>query len=418
VELICDASDRLVREFTDANGEWSAEVPDGAVHVRASHVVGAGTFRLDVARPQDVPASIVIARRDLGARKPAADVDEPPDPAEVTGCVVDAAGRRIGDATVAIVGGGNRRTDARGEFRIDGGAAGREAELVVTANGYLPVRRRISVGTAPVRVALPARGSVIVRLRPPPGAAERGAPEFAWSAGAGPDEPLLESPQDRSLAADLGDRVRLVLPEGRNCLAFRVAPGEWVRFDGVDVRAGRDVELTYAFPAFGRLRATVRTRDGAAVSGAAVFVLSTGVAVAATDEQGRIDVRGPVADRGVPADTESLLVLHPGHAPRVTAPADLGRDAEFDVVLDSGVRVDGILVGANGAPVRAKVAWLPRGGAPAMTTEAGADGRFEFACPLPDGPQRFWVRLEDEEARVVEAPVPAGESASVRLELR
>ncbi len=392
-----------VREYSDGDGRWAVDVAVGPVLV---HVFAAGyeQLQLDLPDVAQLPRELVLRARAAPAASTGDDatVGE----AMITGRVVDAAGRPVADARVNTQSAGTT-TDADGTFRLAGGEHGRTVGFGVCVEHYPDSSGSAVAGGASVVVRLPARGVVEVLLDGCDEIRPEEKPEFLLTA-AGAEDALLSSRVDDCLSVDLGDRVRVAVPEGVWTLAFARAPGDWVRFADLRIAAGEVTRLRYAFPRFGALEGRVRAADGTPVAGAEVFLEATGALLAVTGEDGVFRCarvrRGPE----VPVLAERLLVIPRAHAPTVTAPVELTGRAFVELVVDRGRSVRGVLVDDDGRPCAGRIAWLPPSGPAQLEVHAGDDGNFAFETPLACGIARLRV-VRGDAVRDVDVEIPAGD---------
>jgi hypothetical protein len=279
------------------------------------------------------------------------------------------------------------RTDASGQFRLP--VRGRSAFTVrVEAKGLAGRTLDKVVPGTPVNVVLEKGGSIEGTVRD----GNTGQPVAGARVEAREDRPgitLAWEPGAGRLEATTDERGRFRL-EGlaRGLHAVAATAHGYGRARKTPVTVGSKVDLLL-FPGTA-VRGTVRGPDGRPIAGAVVRLeaalpMVRNVATPeVTDAEGQFELA--VADPGV----YRLLAHKKGFAPGVVGvTVERQGDAVVDVVLDTGARVRGRLVGESGEGVRGQAVVREVDGETSRTldellrAEAGPDGRFAIEAVPP-----------------------------------
>jgi large repetitive protein len=178
------------------------------------------------------------------------------------------------------------------------------------------------------------------------------------------------------------------------------------------VALGKRIEL-YLFPG-GGVAGTVSGPEGKPVAGATVLVESALPFGGRPADLTSTDARGRFEFLGMDPGAYRLVARHADFAPAWTSvTVERGSDAQADFALAAPVAITGRIVGDEAKPLAGRAAIAeadgqapPRGIAPTLTAEAGADGRFRIA-PVAPGSFVLSVSAPGYGARRVEASVGA-----------
>jgi len=164
------------------------------------------------------------------------------------------------------------------------------------------------------------------------------------------------------IAANLGgamaetrtdEQGRFVLPGLRDSVTLEVSHTSYGRADTVTATAGSSVDITLR--PFAQLRGEVRSKDGKPIIGARVHVDVTASGNAASGAVVSESSGGFVLD-GLPTGEAELRCEHPAFAPSVRQVRLVEGAQRIDAtILDNGLSIQGVVVGADGKPLSGQV---------------------------------------------------------------
>ena len=287
----------------------------------------------------------------------------------VTGRVLDGNLRPIAGASVDIDG-GTVWTDERGVF--DAGPRTGTVVLVARAEGTVPVRREIEVGSRPVDVELVlARAEAVVRGHV---VDDNLRPLANVRVTLRSDEAVMAT--ELAWTDDRGEFAFETLPLGVVELELD-APGHAARtVKARAVEAGREVPIEIVMVAGWRLTVDVRDRDtddpivGAAVVCDGVFA--------------RTDARGLAAFDALSADEVELEVTADDYGRRDRTVRRKGDRVEVVVELAQGGSLEGVVTDWRGDPIAAAQVVIKVGEHVVAERTSDAQGRFT-ADGIPEG---------------------------------
>jgi protocatechuate 3,4-dioxygenase beta subunit len=407
-----------VGAVTDATGSFTLWTQPGEVSLRAS-ADGYAPGAVDAAAPSRQVAIYLTPESSLtgvvvtaGDRRP------------VAGAVVEAGGDWTDGA-----GGGRTRTDEAGRFRLDRLAPGRWKPVAQGDGWYGEAADSVLLGLGQsvdglvIEVAPVARvsGRVVI------GAAD--GPPCA-SGYLSLRVPGTERSVFGTAAADGAVSVSAVRPGRYQVQVSCAGHVEADRYDPVEVAAADVTGLTWIVQPGVRLRGTVRASGGEPLGGVQLFARTTGGASRARSiwamAQSRPD-GSYVIDELLPGSYELSVDADDQRALSPAPVVEVGPgDTVYDVTLPAGGEVAGVVVDAEGAPVRgARVETSGSGRWSRADTRTGDDGGFVLRGVEPGERRvtasRGWADelrapgTTDDDKQGVVVKVVAGQRANVRL---
>ncbi len=337
--------------------------------------------------------------------------------------VVDRAGDGIADALVALVaasgGGIEARTERDGSVAFDGLASGAyRVRIAIDERGILETARSVVLAGGEAHelrlLVGPTDLAIGGRVIDEDGAALAGVRVelTPYAPAAAPDTlvPALDGGKNLSGETDASGRYEVGgLPAGEYEVAT-IATDEFASARRV-VRAGlRSVDFVLRRSRAVRLSGLVTTAEGDPLEGAAAFPLELPSAQALTGEDGRYELELPLASErtifsiAFSADGFRTERVHLRHADLIASD-----EHALDVSLDplgEAAPVGGLLVSAEGAPIRAETVYLQSARLQVRTSAVSdATGAFDLGDVPLGTDYRLWVYPRAEFKDAVREPL-------------
>lgn len=402
-----------VGEFRRADGDGRYRLVRGSADrwfIQAG-ALGYGVGQTEAQRRPEGPRVATVALAPAGA---------------LTGRVVGPEGRPIAKATVRVSAPRQQvsaRTDAEGDFRLEGLVIGTRYELATEARGFAPDHRMLTLESVEdleivLEPGLAVTGRLVTEAGEPIGGAtvvlapHQVDPRARGYSSAAQRELLPEAESDGEGRFRVGElpALPMVLVARAKGLAEKIVSG----VDLTDVVGELDLGDIELVPGVA-LHGVVRSRDAEPVAGAEIWIYYSNPLLwaarfeaeerqIATDERGRFVLPGLDGDRSY-----NLGVRHPEYVDKWLNEVVAGSEELFEIVLDRGARVSGRILDETGDPVEGlsvsavtvspagPVADALRRGTRVANGRSRDDGSFEIARIDPGrveisvAPGRGWI---------------------------